>query len=497
MELQFGEVVHPCLDIPLREVQNLEQTQELKLPEGMPDIGRILASWGQPVLRSKEWNSDNISMTGGMIIWVLYAPEDGTQPRCLESWVPFQCRWNLPGETPEGHIRILCLNRFLDARTVSARKIMVRCAMAVMAEAFVPREIRSYTPENTPESVELLDRSYPVRLPREAGEKTFLLDEEIAFPASVPMAEKLLYYSVYPQVTDQKVLANKLVFRGAVTLHVLYVSEEGQLYSWDFELPFSQFAELEDSFSGDAQADIKILPTNMELEQMDEGQLRLKAGFVAQYVVDDREMLRLVQDAYSPGREIKLQLQDLKLPLILESRQENMYGEQLLPDEVNIAVDAQFLLDFPKQRRTEQGVQVEIPGTFQLLFYGPDGALQSAKFRWEKDYLVPADMDSQIAAVPQPVAVQMTPGGKTAVRVEFPVHMSATTSQGLPMVTALEVGQEKAKGAARPSLILQRTGEKDLWEIAKANDSTVAAIRQANQLHVDPLPGQMLLIPVH
>ena len=28
-----------------------EETQELKLPESMPDIGRVIAAWGQPVVR--------------------------------------------------------------------------------------------------------------------------------------------------------------------------------------------------------------------------------------------------------------------------------------------------------------------------------------------------------------------------------------------------------------------------------------------------------------
>lgn len=497
MELQFGESVCSCLDAAVREVQNLEQTQELKLSDGMPDIGRVLAAWGQTVLRSKEWRQDEVSLSGGMMVWVLYAPEDGTQPRCMESWIPFQMRWELPDNTPEGKLRMTCLTRFVDARSVSARRIMVRCGAAAMAEAYTPIELRTYTPEETPGEVELLRRNYPVRLPREVGEKTFLMDEDLSFPASVPLAEKLLYYCVYPQVTDQKVLGNKIVFRGNLNLHILYISEEGQLYSWDFDLPFSQFSELEGSYSGDAQVDVQVSPTNLELDLTEEGQLRLKAGLVAQYVVEDNQMLELVEDAYSPGREMVIHSQNLDIPAILETRRENLYGEQTLPEDAGIGVDVQFLPDFPRQSRTEQGIAMEVPGTFQLLYYGQDGALQSSNSRWEGTYVLPADGDSRVMAIPQPMAAQISSGGNIMARAELPLQLITTGNQGIPMVTGVEVGEPRPTEASRPSLILQRVGDMGLWEIAKSSGSTIAAIRQANNLSGDPAPGQMLLIPVN
>ena len=111
MELQFKKNLCSCLNAVKREIQNLEETQEIRLSDGMPDIGRILASWGQPVMRSKEWRGDSIGLSGGIMVWVLYAPEDGTDPRCMEGWIPFQMKWNLPDQTPEGSIRIGCLLR--------------------------------------------------------------------------------------------------------------------------------------------------------------------------------------------------------------------------------------------------------------------------------------------------------------------------------------------------------------------------------------------------
>ena len=51
MEFEFQKSACPCMETVLREVQNVEQTQEIKLSDGMPDIGRVLAAWGQTILR--------------------------------------------------------------------------------------------------------------------------------------------------------------------------------------------------------------------------------------------------------------------------------------------------------------------------------------------------------------------------------------------------------------------------------------------------------------
>ena len=493
MELQFKKDLWAYLDTVLQEVQNTEQTLEMRLPEGLPDVGRILGAWGQPMLRSKEWRMGVVSLSGGMSLWVLYAPEDGTQPRCLDGWIPFQIRWQLPEDVPEGNVRIRLMPRFVDGRTVSARKIMVRAGIAAMAQALCPRETEIYSPESETEDVELLHHTYPVRLFREAGEKSFLLDEELELPPSAPEPEKLLYYRFQPTVTEQKVMGNKLVFKGFGNLHLLCLSEEGRMFSWKFDLPFQQFAELDQSHSPDSRGDVVLCVTSGEVELDEEGHFRVKCGFVAQYAVEDQTLLELTEDGYSPCREVTLHSRVLDLPAILETRTDSLSGEQNLPGVAGEIADIQCLPEFPRQYRTEKGIGLDLPTSVHVLYYGEDGALSSASARWEARMELPADGQSQVFAMPGLPEAQILPG---SVKLEVPIQMTVTGNQGLSMVTGVELGERKQPDAHRPSLILKRAGEADLWRIAKESNSTVSEIRKANALDSDPIPGQMLLIPV-
>lgn len=498
MEIQFKNTTCGCLDSCLREVQNSEGTLEIRVPDGMPDIGRILASWGQPILRGKEWRSEQITVSGGMMVWVLYAPEDGSEARCLEGWIPFQMRWDLTGDARDGQIRIGMTSRFVDARSVSARKIMIRAGMAAMAEAWTPGEAQLYSPEEIPSEVELKRERYPLRLQKEAGEKIFLLAEELTLPGSAPQPEKIVYCSINPEITDQKVLANKVVFRGNGNLHMLYTAEGGQLQSWDFPLAFSQLAELEESYSADAQVSVVLCTTTLEPEIDDEGILKLKCALVGQYLVDDLQTLEVVTDAYSPGRTLEMTTQELRLPVMLDTRTESLFAEQSIPAAGSQAVDVQLLADYPKIRSGGDGVEIEAPGSIQVLYYDRDGAIQSASSRWEGKSSLRAAEDSQIFARPLPTSEPQVLMGveRMDARCELPMEVVTAQRTRIPMVTGLTLGEERKMEPGRPSLILKRVGTDGLWEVAKRTGSTVEAIRKANNLQTEPEPGRMLLIPV-
>ena len=119
MEMQLKKEPLSYLEPVVCSGRELEQTQQIRLPEGMPDIGKVLGVWGQSVLRSKEWRSDGVSVSGGVLVWVLYAPEDGSRPRALDGWIGFQGKWDLPEGSPDGTVLVQPVIRSLDARSVS------------------------------------------------------------------------------------------------------------------------------------------------------------------------------------------------------------------------------------------------------------------------------------------------------------------------------------------------------------------------------------------
>lgn len=498
LELRFQKSPLRCLKTAVCGVQSQEQTQEIKLSDAMPDIGRVIGCWGQVILRGKEWREGDVALTGGVMVWALYAPEDGTTPRTVEGWIPFQMKWDLPDETREGTISAQVRLRSLDGRSVSPRKLMLRASVSAWVEALSPAEETLYTPMECPGDVALLQNTYPVMIPTQTGEKTFQLDEELTLPASAPAPEKLVYGTFLPRLTEGKVTEGRAVLRGEGTLHVLYLTGESGVQSRDFSVPFSQLGELEDAPTGEAEVDAALALTDLDLGLDSDGHFRLKCGLTAQYVVWERLLLPLTEDAYSPRRTVEVCRESLDIPARLDQGVERIGAEQSLPIEAETVVDMAFYPDFPRQRNVEGGVEVELWGQLQLLYTSPEGLLQSAGARWEGMHRLEAGENCRIVAHTRQeesgtvTAAEGTMEAKHGILLEY-----RTVAQGgMPMVTGLELGELQEPDPARPSVILRRAGKPGLWELAKACGSRVEAIRQANALEGEPEEGRLLLIPV-
>lgn len=498
MELQFENNQISCLRQLKSEVQTQEQTQELRLSDGMPDIGRVLCAWGQVVLRGKDWRSDSVGVSCGVMAWVLYAPEDGSQVQCVETWIPMSMKWDIPETKQDGFIQCRCLLRSVDARTVSSRKLMVRASVGVLCRAYQPWQMPSFSPEELPGDIRLKQKQYPVCLARESGEKAYMIDEELTLPSSAPAFEKLIRYSLQPEVAEQKILGDKAIFRGVALLHILYRTPEGTMASWDFDVPFSQYTDLEREYGHDAQVSVDPLVTSMELASYDQGRLHLKAGLSGQYLIYDTLSLPVVEDAYSPDRQVTVHRQTVEVPAVLERQSQRLRAEQIAAFGSQRIADAAFYPDMPHKQRKPGGISVEIPGQLQVLYYDGEGVLQSGSAHWQDGLTMEladeASMDILCACTGKPQAVPGEDG--TLMRGEIMMDTVTTALEQWDTVTGLTVGEQKEKDPARPSLILRRAGQQELWSVAKENGSTVEAIQSANGLQGEPDPDRMLLIPV-
>ncbi len=498
MEMQFDKMSIAYLQKLTGGQRVQEETLELRLPEGMPDIGRVLGAWGQAVVRGKEWNGDHMTVSCGVMAWVLYVPEEEEGVRSVEAWLPVSMKWDLPDTPNDGTITAACLLKSIDARSTSARKLMVRAALQVSAEAWLPAKAQVSVAGELPKDIQLLTATYPVMLPCEAGEKAFLLEEQLPAPTTGVKIEKLLYYCLTPELADKKVMAGKVVFRGKAQLHILYLGEDGKLYSCDHDLPFSQYGDLEGEYGADAAVSVGFCVTSLDLSLDAEGVLQLKAGIVGQYLLCDREMVTVAEDAYSPCRPLCLQMEPLQLPAILDQTQQTVYAEAAIQTDAQQIIDVSFYPAYGQLKMAEDSASLPLSGQFQTLYYDRDGELCSAAAPWSGQWNIPmaadAVADMQVLPAGKPQAV--CGAGTLTLRADTEVEGTVFSGQGISMLTGIEAEETAKPDPDRPSLILCRKGSRRLWDVAKETGSTVEAIVQVNNLDAEPESSKLLLIPI-
>lgn len=501
MELEFQQNMIKFLKKTLNQVQNQEETLETVIPDSMPDVERILGCWGSPVIRSREWRTGGMTLSGGVETRVLYDAGEETGPELLEVYLPFSISWEQDMGEDEGPMIHDCRIRSIDARIVNSRKILVRVNLTAKGEAYQRAEEPVADLPEPPLDLELLRERISTVLPTEIQEKTFLVDEDLELPGTCPEMEKVLRLSIQPELTDQKVLGGKGVFKGFLLLHILYLSREGKLCTWDFDVPMSQFAELERVYDNEEELQVTPLLTAMELTAEEDGRkLRLRCSFIAQCQVMARTEMEVLRDAYSLTRAYTPVSRSLALPSRLDRQTMRCQGEFSMPIPAGTMLDGVLYPEFPRTVRSEEQIRLEIPFTAAVLYQDEDGKLQartgSGTAVCETSLAQGCRMEAQAEISGSPQWVQG--GGSCILRGNLNVTVDSFGREDSQVLCGLDLGEKIERDPDRPSVILRRPhGDEDLWEMAKTFGSTRGAIEKANHLEGKPLdPDKMLLIPV-
>ena len=496
MELPFEKNVERFWQQKLYTPVMREETQECRLPESMPDIGRVIASYGQVILRGKEWRGSYIGITGGVMVWVLYAPEEGGDIRVMESWVPFSARVEHQHGGEEGIIRAECVLSSVDARNISARKLMLRCQIGLMVQTMLSRQAELASPGELPEDIQVLERTYPMIMTRETGERTFLCEEQVNLPQGSERPRRILYFRLTPRVEEQKVHGNRAVFRGLGDLHLLYQDGEEKLCCADASVPFAQYLELEGDYEDGAELSSLMAVTSAELEIEENGALRVRCGLVNQYIVNAPTVVQCIEDAYSPSRELELVEQEVLLPAWLDEQVRQIeLGEQLAGDE--IPVDAIFFPDLPLVTRQPGGSRIHFGGVFQTLSQTPDGMLMGKAVRAGRELEMAGECDMVPRTCLRGGTGTRREGTGWALESRLEGRICSVCSKPISMVTGIRAAEPKAPDPERPSIIVRaKKPEETLWDIAKYCGSTVSAIQRLNKLESEPEEKRLLLIPV-
>jgi len=498
VEIRFRNADVSCLMPVVRQLQNLEQTQEIRLDDGMPDIGRVIGTWGQVVLRGKEWHTGQVGTSGGIMVWILYEPEGGSGFQSIESWIPFQAKWDFNDKGREGKMILKCLLRSIDARSTSARKLIVRAGLAVTCEALVSSELDIPVPDEVPEDVFIRKKKYPVCLAMEAGEKMFSVEEEISLSASNSEIDRILRYELRPEIIEQKVVSDKAVFRGTAFLHVLCSTVDGGLYSMDHEIPFSQYTELDNEYTENSEVDFSFLVTNLELDKNEDGGLHLLAGITGQFIIADRIWLEIIEDAYSVKRSASVILRKIQLPVILDTQKKTVDFTTAAELPCKQLVDICWYPDQPGIKKTISGTEVELSGLVQALYYDAEGFLRNYTDTVTQTYDLNADRDLDVHAGIRPGARESGTVTREGMQLYMDAVLDVRFDSGFDInpVESIELEQADDKKKNTPSLILRRACGDDLWTIAKNCASSVDAIVETNQLSDESAGNKMLIIPV-
>lgn len=492
LELKFTEVTgcEPVGDL----VTTQEESMETAIPEYCPDMARIVDTVGQLRLREKHLTGQQLTVSGSVVLTVLYTSEESTGLRSLSMEVPFSCQ--VEDKRLMGCTAVCVAGRLLlaEARAVTARKLYLRVMPEFTVSGYANRRQRLCCGVGEDPALRVRRQETELELLTAVEEREFSFTQE-AVPEGPP-PEDVLMEQAAARVEECRRVGSRLVVKGQAEVCILYRGDNQELAAYRTALPFSQLLDgLDLPEDADVEARIPWVHSEARVLRTENGPaFGITVTVCAALFVRRRQQISCIEDLYSLRQVARVQRQEADLPV--SWRRETPTQEAVQQLEFGQGRPFAYLTaaDCGGVSVVQEGGSPALRCTVRLrvLYLDESGTPVCAERSVEVTAPVSWEPQTVRAACGLP-QLQFT---GSACRLAVPVTFEACQCRRRPVPAVSAVELQDPPPEPQPSLILRRMAEGEtLWDIAKQYRTDQDAIRSANELTEEARPEGMLLIP--
>ncbi len=501
MELTFQTSPLHFLRCVVQEVHFQEETSDTIVPDSYPDIASILDCYADPVVRGKDCRDRSVTIAGGLKGGILYLPENENAPRCLELYMPFSVKFDHPDLTERSQVIASVRVRSVDARMINSRKAMLRVSIGCEITAYEQDKDELYDLKTSDPRLQLKMEHYSVELPLETSEKSFVLNDTLdlaGHPAIGQICKTV--FSVMP--SDQKIVANKAIFKGNLHCKILYMTADQSLHCLQHQFPYSQYCELTTDYDEEF---VSVFPAvtgyDLEMDHPDHpSAILINVHILMQCLVSGKKELDLITDAYTTSGTLVPQWKTYTFTTCLDSIKTQKPLRKGMPGNVRSVLDTDLYWDYPILQKNEDSMKILAPVSIRVLGKDDSDSWVQKTERTEIAEEIPMDSSCMCRAIISPVsdAYTVLSAGGAEVNAAVQLQSVCCTGNSLKTLSAAAVEDEEGSKNPTPSVIV-KTIEKNtpVWDLAKHYRTTEHRIKAANGLNVDHIPDDMLvLLPI-
>jgi hypothetical protein len=484
------------------------------LPDYYPDIFKILKCTLTPCIISYSVSGTQLYIDGVAYIKVLYLGEENNSIQCVEHKHSFSKTIELAKAADGAIVTITPKTDYCNCRAVSNRRVDVRGAVSVKIKVCGEKTADVISDAN---DLEVKKENISYCAEKLFADRQFVSREDIETGSGKGGIISIINNEASVEVTDYKVISDKLVVKGDATVKALYlVKAEDNLQQpevMEATIPISQIINL-DGVTDQHRCFVtmKILDCDLEIKSGENGENRMLGCDltvdckVTAYLEKD---LDIITDLYSTQYETDYTTANVKLdslptvisnPIVIKGSLESNDGtlESIYDSRCEIS-------NISCKRKSENAFTVAGQANWQALGKLENGTpvfLERAEpFEAELPAEhIPEEYNIDIVLQVQNVTFSITSDRTVEIRAQLLTDVSYNGVKEYKVITGITVNEEKPKqkrGDYALKLYFAEENE-DIWTIAKRYNTSASAILRENDLdgEITSSAGMMLLIPI-
>lgn len=510
-------MLEKCLksDIYVNETKfcdSLEQAVDVDftLPDYCPDISKIFKCHAVPRIVSKSVNGNTVTVDGNVIITVLYCDKDG-KFCSYEYQYPFSKNVDISNDITGANVfcRVKC--DYINCRAVTGRKVDIHGAVTVFLKVF-KRNCNEVVCDIDDCNVELNRISAPATSPMGYAEKYLLIEEEIRIGTGQPAIESILKVNSAACVKETKIINDKVVAKGELTVCVLYCPEgKGTPQAVKTVIGYSQIVDV-DGITDNCECECKAEISSIEIKPKatSNGEIRCFAlsGKILltceAYCVNE---IPIIADAFSRKYETEIKRQKISFKKIACNVNEIYNCKKNLEFDFNVSsvIDVWCNVSNCHTKFEDGNILLKGTVTANLLLCDENNIPQYTEKNIDFEYKHPFTPESGTPFCEPEVEIlscgyTILSANNIELNAEIGINASIYEKNDISLIEDLTVDETKCKKREDDcAMIIYFTSkEETVWDIANKFSSSVKEIMSINNLESQNLTdGKMLLIPLN
>lgn len=492
---------------------SIEQSIELDylLPDYCKSIFKVLKCKIVPKITGERILNNKLIIDGIANIKVIYICEENYQICCVNQSQIFSKTVDLKEECDDGRITAFVKCDYVNCRAINQQRLDIRGALSIKCHVTHMKKLKVLSKAKGM-GVQINNQKIVALDKKLTAYKEFSIREELELTYGKTSVSQLLDSNHNARLTEYKIIANKVVVKGEILMHMLYANTSNVPECMDYTIPISQVIDMPNvTEEYQCIADFEVISSDIDLQQDADGEYN---KFIVEFSIRVRcegnknADTHLITDMYSTLYNLNSTNSHIKTEQLIGTIHENCNNKTCLsvPDnDISSIYDISCVFNC-ESTKIESGC-IKLVGNMNVEVLAID--CENMPVIIEKSNECVLKLNTQyntcgdISFTPYITVCSVSYHMNNAKEIEVMTDLCICGSlfetnvyDIIDQVTVDDSCKKEKKSNAVLRLYFAKKDEK-VWDIAKRFDTSMDSILIENSLQVEKVERkEMLLIPI-